>query len=81
MTSRRNKIPGNSLTGRSNTKGNHHKRQFYQLVTKWHEIIEWLLTISSEDIFSKLQTARTPSSNNRENAPRNWKASEQPASR
>lgn len=40
MTSRRNKIPWNSLTGRSNTKGNHHKRQFYQLATKWNEIIE-----------------------------------------
>lgn len=38
------------------------------------------LTMSREDILSKLQTARAPSSKKRGNAPMNWKASKQPAS-
>uniref|UniRef100_A0A2P2M844 Sec1 family domain-containing protein MIP3 n=1 Tax=Rhizophora mucronata TaxID=61149 RepID=A0A2P2M844_RHIMU len=43
---------------------------------------EFQLTAESRgDIFSRLQTACTPRSNNRGNAPTNWKLSVQPESR
>ena len=40
-----------------------------------------VLTESRGDMFSKLQTARTPSCSNKGNAPRNWKLSVHPPSR